>query len=77
MLFRSAGFASVNLASSQSGTAGAPVYLSADTAGACTLSAPNGAGNAVVQVGYLAEDISSVTAAVVALAPQFIAQIPA
>jgi hypothetical protein len=72
-----AGFASVNLASSQSGTAGAPVYLSADTAGACTLSAPNGAGNAVVQVGYLAEDISSVTAAVVALAPQFIAQIPA
>lgn len=71
------GFAQVTLASSQSGTAGAPVYLSAATYGAATLSAPNGAGNAVVQVGYLAEDISSQLSALIALAPQFIAQIPA
>lgn len=71
------GFAQVTLASSQSGTAGAPVYLSAATYGAATLSAPNGAGNAVVQVGYLAEDISSQLSAFIALAPQFIAQIPA
>lgn len=72
-----AGFASVGLESSQSGTAGAPVYLSASTAGAVTLSAPNGGGNAVVQVGYLAEDISSQLSALIAFQPQFIAQIPA
>jgi hypothetical protein len=72
-----AGFAPVGLESSQSGTAGAPVYLSASTAGAVTLSAPNGGGNAVVQVGYLAEDISSQLSALIAFQPQFIAQIPA
>jgi hypothetical protein len=71
------GFATVNLDASQSGTAGAPVYLSASTAGACTLSAPNGAGNAVVQVGYLAANATSQLTAEIAFAPQFIAQIPA
>jgi hypothetical protein len=72
-----AGSVSVKFESAATGSAGAPVFLSATTAGCATLVAPSAAGNAVMQIGYLAEDVSAATSGLVAIEKQFIAQIPA
>ena len=70
-------YVEINLDAAASGTAGDLVYLSETDAGKATLAAPTAAGNAVVQIGYLAEDIAAATVAEIVIAPQFIAQIPA
>jgi hypothetical protein len=56
---------------------GAPVFLS-ETAGQATMTAPNSAGCSVVQLGYLVNSTADANGNyAVALAPQFIATIPA
>lgn len=72
------GFATVLFeGGSATGSAGAPVFLSAATAGTAVLSAPSAAGNAVMQIGFLAQDVSAAASGLIALEKQFIAQIPA
>ena len=72
------GFATVLFeGGSATGSAGAPVFLSAATAGTAVLSAPSAAGNAVMQIGFLAQDVSAAASGLIALEKQFVAQIPA